>query len=202
MSQSEFIDYYEMLEVSPNANTETIEKIFRYLAARFHPDVCGPSGRKRFNQLVEAYQTLRDSTSRAAYDVQFAQQQNTKVELVSGAEASGDDCADRFRMLTLFYSQRRRDMKNPGVGIMKLSQILGCPMEVLDFHVWYFRKKGWVEREEDGLLSITAEGVDEIESRNREWGKDRLITDESARSGNSPFPATGAVVPSPSSAHA
>ena len=31
-------DYYEILEVSPNANSETIERIFRYLAMRYHPD--------------------------------------------------------------------------------------------------------------------------------------------------------------------
>ena len=33
-----FIDYYEILEISPNANSETVERIFRYLAMRYHPD--------------------------------------------------------------------------------------------------------------------------------------------------------------------
>ena len=33
-----FIDYYEILEISPNANAETMERIFRYLALRYHPD--------------------------------------------------------------------------------------------------------------------------------------------------------------------
>ena len=33
-----FADYYEILEISPNANSETIERIFRHLAQRYHPD--------------------------------------------------------------------------------------------------------------------------------------------------------------------
>ncbi len=33
-----FTDYYEILEISPNANSETIERIFRYLAMLYHPD--------------------------------------------------------------------------------------------------------------------------------------------------------------------
>ena len=35
---AEFIDYYEILEISPNANSGTIERMFRYLAQRYHPD--------------------------------------------------------------------------------------------------------------------------------------------------------------------
>jgi curved DNA-binding protein CbpA len=38
MEASTFTDYYEILEISPNANSETIERIFRYLALRYHPD--------------------------------------------------------------------------------------------------------------------------------------------------------------------
>ena len=40
MQNKEFQDHYEVLEVSPNANSETIERIFRYLATRYHPDAC------------------------------------------------------------------------------------------------------------------------------------------------------------------
>jgi curved DNA-binding protein CbpA len=32
-----FKDYYEILDISPNANSETIERLFRYLAPRYHP---------------------------------------------------------------------------------------------------------------------------------------------------------------------
>ena len=38
MEASKFIDYYELLEISPNANSGTIERMFRYFAQRYHPD--------------------------------------------------------------------------------------------------------------------------------------------------------------------
>ena len=68
-------------------------------------------------------------------------------------------------------------MKNPGIGVMTLEQILGCPEEILEFHLWYFREKGWVAREETGLLAITAAGVDKIEEQDKNWADhQRLIT--------------------------
>ena len=38
MEQHSFIDYYEDLQVSPNADQETIERVYRLLAKRYHPD--------------------------------------------------------------------------------------------------------------------------------------------------------------------
>ena len=38
MEASKFIDYYEVLEISPNANSGRIERMFRYFAQRYDPD--------------------------------------------------------------------------------------------------------------------------------------------------------------------
>ena len=32
------IDYYEFLQISPHADVDTIHRVYRYLAARLHPD--------------------------------------------------------------------------------------------------------------------------------------------------------------------
>jgi curved DNA-binding protein CbpA len=177
MSKEEFIDYYEVLEASPSANSETIERIFRYLAHRYHPDTSKNNNHEHFNLLVEAYNALRNPAARAAYDVEYRKHQLQKADLLRGAEATGTDSIDRRRMLSIFYAKRRRDMKQPGVGLMTLEQVLGCPAEVLEFHIWYFREKGWIKREESGLLAITAAGVDEIESSSqRMTPSDRLIS--------------------------
>lgn len=177
MNNEGFIDYYEVLEVSSNANVETIERVFRYLARGLHPDTSDNHDHRQFSNLVKAYDTLKDARSRAAYDVEYRKHQAHQAGLRRDAEATGGDTMDRHRLLSLFYAKRRRDMKNPGVGIMTLQQCLGCPEQILDFHLWYFREKGWVAREETGLLAITAAGVDEIEARNRnEANKHPLIT--------------------------
>ena len=60
MEPSKFIDYYEILEISPNANSGTIDRMFRYLAQRYHPDNQDTGDRLRFDAIVEAHDTLRD----------------------------------------------------------------------------------------------------------------------------------------------
>lgn len=65
-------NYYEILQVSPNADSEIIEAAYRRLAKKHHPDVGGdPETMKLIN---EAYAVLRDPDERMAYDnVYFAQ---------------------------------------------------------------------------------------------------------------------------------
>ena len=70
MEASKFIDYYELLEISPNANSGTIERMFRYFAQRYHPDNQDTGDRDRFDLIAEAHATLRDSVKRAQYDIQ------------------------------------------------------------------------------------------------------------------------------------
>lgn len=163
-TDQDFVDYYEALESSCNASFETIEQTFRFLAKRFHPDCSENGDRTRFTQIVEAYETLRDSEKRAAYDAKFKAHKSEQHAIVREAGHASGDTADRHRLLTLFYAQRRRNMSNPGIGIATVEDMMGLPMEVIEFHVWYFREKGWIHREESGTLSISAAGVDKIEA--------------------------------------
>ncbi len=179
MNKGDFVDYYEVLEASQNANSDTIERIFRYLAHRFHPDTSSTNDVERFNQLVEAYNVLRDPVTRAAYDVEHAKQQELRSELQSGVESAVSDSVDRHRLLSMFYAKRRQSMREPGVGIVTLEQASGCPQEILEFHLWYFREKNWIQRDESGTMSITAEGVDEIESHTQMYSSELLIGESS-----------------------
>jgi curved DNA-binding protein CbpA len=165
MTDAQLCDYYEILEVSQNANSYTIERVFRFLAKRFHPDVAESGDVHRFTKIVEAYETLKDPKLRAAYDVELQAMQQETSELVSEASTVDEDTKDRHRLLTLFYAKRKRDMKNPGVGVATLEQAFDMPETTLNFNLWYFREKNWIKREDSGLLSITAEGVDKIEER-------------------------------------
>src|SRR3954469_8272323 len=80
-----FTDYYEILEISPNANSETIERIFRYLAMRYHPDNRDTGNESRFSEIVEAHNTLRDPVKRAQYDVQHKYHSELRQELTEEA---------------------------------------------------------------------------------------------------------------------
>ena len=161
---TDFINHYESLEVSPSASFETVERVFRYLAKRYHPDASENGDIQKFTQIADAYEVLGDPAKRASFDAELNKQRVSEVEIVEGAGTVGDDTADRHRLLSLFYAQRRRSIKNPGLGLNTVEQLMGIPVEVLDFHVWFFREKGWIQREEGGAISITAEGVDKLEA--------------------------------------
>jgi DnaJ-class molecular chaperone len=54
------VDYYELLQLSTNAEAETISRTYRLLAQRYHPDNQHTGDETRFRQLVEAYELLTD----------------------------------------------------------------------------------------------------------------------------------------------
>ena len=162
-----FTDYYEVLEISPRANSETIDRIFRYFAQRYHPDNPDTGNRLRFDEVVQAYNTLRDPVKRAQYDIQHKDHWVFHRELAeeAGDRKSGERDVDiQDRLLSLLYAKRRRNMDNPGVGNIELERLLHCPREHLEFHLWYLKEKRWITTLENGQLAITAEGVDRAHS--------------------------------------
>lgn len=174
MNNEEFVDYYELLELSPNANAATVERVFRYLAKKHHPDSSPNNDCEMFNKLVNAYETLCDPAKRAAFDGAYERQQDAKIKIVEGANEAGNDCVERYKLLSILYSKRRSDFKKPGIGMGSLEEMVDFPPEVLEFHLWYFRQKEWVAREEGGQFSITAGGVDQVESMNQPAVTDHL----------------------------
>ena len=175
-----FTDYYEVLEISPNANSETIDRIFRYFAQRYHPDNPDTGNRLRFDEIVRAYSTLRDPVKRAQYDILHEDHRVSNRELAEEAsdhKGSERDVIIQGRLLSILYVKRRRNMDNPGIGNVELEQLLGCPREHLEFHIWYLKQKGWIGTLENGLLAITVEGVDRTHSERHPKTSLKLLKD-------------------------
>ena len=64
-----YTDYYEVLGLKRDATEAEIKAAYRKLAHKYHPDVSKePDAEKKFKQVAEAYQTLKDPQKRAAYD--------------------------------------------------------------------------------------------------------------------------------------
>jgi curved DNA-binding protein len=62
-------DYYKVLGVERGAGEDDIKKAYRKLARKYHPDVSKEANAKeKFQEVSEAYETLRDKEKRAAYD--------------------------------------------------------------------------------------------------------------------------------------
>ncbi|MFW6159445.1 MAG: DnaJ domain-containing protein, partial [Planctomycetota bacterium] len=64
-------NYYDVLGVSRDADTDEIKRAFRKLAARYHPDK-NPDNKKeaeeKFKEVAEAYEVLSDPEKRSRYD--------------------------------------------------------------------------------------------------------------------------------------
>ena len=64
-----FKDYYRIIGVAPQASADDIKTAYRKLARKYHPDVSKePDAQKRFTDIGEANEALKDPARRAAYD--------------------------------------------------------------------------------------------------------------------------------------
>ena len=185
-----FRDYYETLQLNPNADEETINRVFRILVKRYHPDNRDSGNTKKFNEVMDAYRFLSDPEKRAAYDVRYDQNRATVLKIFDEASATDSFESDRRiseGILSLLYVSRRRDPDRGGVGVIQMERLLGCPSQHLEFPLWYLRQKSWVERLENGLIAITAAGVDKvIEQNSIVLRRDRLIAENAM--GGAPDP--------------
>jgi len=165
------VDYYEVLQISVNAEPETVHRVYRILAQRYHPDNGETGNGSRFRQIAEAYRVLSDPEERARYDAQHDQQRQERWNLVKAGETvdTDFDVEQRLRMtvLEVLFTKRRVEPGQPGVFHIDLEKLTGRPREHLEFTIWYLVAKKLVLRTDNSLLAITAEGIDYLEERNQ-----------------------------------
>jgi curved DNA-binding protein len=172
--RDDFVDYYEILQLSPSADEDTVRRVFRHLAKRYHPDNPHTGNGARFNVLLEAHEVLTDVERRAAYDLKHERRKAHQRGVVRQASADSgvldEDQRLRADILALLYVARRQNPQHPGMGDYQIIDMLELTVDLLSFHLWYLRNKGFVERLEDGGLSLTVDGVDQVEEARRKGG--------------------------------
>ncbi|MEO6213466.1 MAG: J domain-containing protein, partial [Vicinamibacterales bacterium] len=160
-------DHYETLQISPNADVDTIQRVFRLLAQRFHPDNQDTGNAAKFRELHDAYSVLSDPESRARYDVRHQALRQERWRFAATGPASGTNFETeqqlRCILLEILYSRRRTDPEHPSLSNSDLSQLMGHPREHLEFTIWYLSQKKFVTRDDRSSLTITADGVDYVE---------------------------------------
>lgn len=77
-------NYYEILEVDVKASKEIIEKAFKVLAKRYHPDTQSDDKKawaeEKFKELNEAYEVLSNDESRKNYDIELDYDKNSVID--------------------------------------------------------------------------------------------------------------------------
>ncbi|UWZ84829.1 DnaJ domain-containing protein [Occallatibacter riparius] len=162
------IDYYEFLQISPHADAETVHRVYRYLAARFHPDNPKSGDSSLFCLVKSAYDVLSDPGKRAEYDA-ARRNQLVEVEPLSSSVDFMDDLEGelnrRLAVLAVLYSRRRTRPDVPEVSLMDIEDRLGFPRDYLDFTLWYLVKKQYLTRTDNAQYTLTADGVDFVEAQ-------------------------------------
>ena len=147
VSEDSDVDYYTFLQVNPKADWPSIQRIYRIMAGRFHPDNPETGDPEKFIILQAAHETLSDPKRRAAYDASL-QSRDTETlpifelsEFVNGVEGEANR---RLGVLSLLYNRRRTSPHSPGISLFDLEKRIGMPREYLEFTTWYLKSKQYI----------------------------------------------------------
>ena len=129
MSDMSFIDYYDLLQVSPKASAAEVRLAFRLLALKYHPDSNSDSrSNDYFVQITQAYEVLSHPEKRKSYDEVYyeemrargpAQKKSFAARTVRDSTAEprwheatstrqgGEELKERLRTYSRSYGDRR-----------------------------------------------------------------------------------------------
>ena len=164
------VDYYEVLQVSESAEPETVNRVYRLLAQRYHPDNQESGNEARFREITEAYHILSSPEKRAQYDATYQQRRKDRWRLVSAGPQSENDFemeqVARLTVLEALYTKRRVEPQNPGSYLLELEKMLGRPREHLEFTIWFLNQKKLINTD-DARMYLTADGAEYLEETYR-----------------------------------
>ncbi len=162
-------DHYETLQINCKADLQTIHRVFRIMAARFHPDNPETGNVEQFLRMKQAYAVLSDPERRREYDAILEANKGDGPrpifelkDFVTGMEAEANR---RLGVLCLLYRQRQTNPDAPGVSLLDLEREMGFPREYLSFTTWYLRSKDYVTVADNSDYALTALGADYVEKK-------------------------------------
>jgi len=161
-------DYYEFLQISPNAEPSTVQRVYKFLAARFHPDNPDSGDAEKFALLKQAYDVLSDPAKRSHYDSSRDKEAVEAIPIpdtMDFLDSIDGELNRRMAVLAVLYKRRRTNATKPEVSLGEIESLMNFPRDYLDFTVWYLLKKGYVTRADNSALTLTAEGVDFVETQ-------------------------------------
>jgi hypothetical protein len=177
--EAETEDLYEVLQVNPKADFDTIHRVYRLLALRYHPDNAETGDGEYFRKLTYAYTVLSDPAKRASHDVRREGTNSSRLRLFTrstGASGAGAERRKRQGTLAALYQKRLQDPHVPTLSIFDLEELLGVAREHLEFTLWYLKERGLLVRADNNRFQITVAGVDEAERLESEsMPQDRLL---------------------------
>jgi curved DNA-binding protein CbpA len=156
-----FVDYYEILQISSNADAETIRRIYHVQAQRFHPDNLDTGNADTFRRISEAYEVLGDAERRASYDREHreARRETNGIQDPLPEPPVMDEMVRREEILMLLYRRKFTYSEQPSLSLRELEVLLNTPKGHLEFSLWYLKETGYLVRTDNARHTITIKGV-------------------------------------------
>ena len=162
------VNYYDELQIHPKAEPETIHRVYRLFAARYHPDNAATGDATKFRRIREAYEMLSDPARRAAYDAQLSQQEPPPLPVFQSGEYNNGAASEgkiRLGILCLLYARRRANADYAALSMLDLEHLMAFPREHLSFAILYLKAKRYITQDDRSSFVINAEGVDFLEGQ-------------------------------------
>ena len=192
MADGEFIDYYELLMVSPRADRGMIEWAARLMLTRYGKKGGKTADPGKCEQVKDAYKTLVKPEEREAYDKLHKQHCDSsstsgngkppQLAPMPGREAPTLDPTTirleplatprdvevnkvlRQATLSTLYDVLVTRPRNPEADRVEIARALGVPSDDLEVTLWFLRESGMMRTTNQGAYSITAKGVEWAEA--------------------------------------
>lgn len=162
------VNYYDLLQIHPRAEMETIHRVYRLFAGRYHPDNRQSGDAERFRIIADAYEVLGDPAARAEYDRQLEESQPAALPIFQSKEfTDGIDAEFKIRVgiLCLLYAKRRANPDLAALSTLDLESLMAFPREHLQFSIWYLKGRRYIAQDDRSSFVITADGVDFLETQ-------------------------------------
>jgi hypothetical protein len=127
---------------------------------------------------VDANAVLSDPEKRAAFDVRLASQDKSRYRIFDSLQSTEGVQAEirkRQGILRLLYAKRMTDPREPALRGRDFADMLGCPIEHLEFSLWFLREQRCITRSDNNCFEITCHGVEAFEAEQSGFSKKALI---------------------------
>ena len=165
-------DHHELLRAGVAGAAERLDRVYRALAFRYHPDNGDSGDSEIFLRISETYRIL--SVSKPRKEREIARHDGTDWQ--SALRGLKDK---RTVVLGLLCQRRISDYRNAFVSPGELESLTGMTSDEIGLILWYLREKGAVTGSDSSPdYSITARGMDILESAHQRDAKVEAVFDE------------------------
>jgi len=131
------MNYYVVLGIAEDADSDAIRSAFRALARRYHPDAGAGSSTDEFRRALEAYETLSDPDRRRLYDRDL-RASRVRATIIAEPIGSRSVAEPLFtsRTVSFGFPNRRVTVTSRGVFDEWFDDLIGS---ITDDWFWYRR---------------------------------------------------------------